>query len=766
MAKIISEPVTVGDTTFVKDSEKGWIDLKSKKPVDPGGLLVKILDSLDVKLDAAAPKKEIDPRIEPIKLGNSTYVFDKNMGWIDKKTGQPVPPKMQESFGQFKTERVKKSDTSSREGVARAATGSIGIMSRSNLENQLKMEGNSQADIQALSNSLSSTLAIIKNVNGVLSSIVALDRFKNKESIRVEKEISREGGSAISSGSLGTFGSFGAVSAEEDEEQQSGGLLSGLLGLAGIAAALGVATFTPGKGDDEETPADATSSGGGRGAPAMAATPPEATQVAPTGGRGAVRVEVTKETEETTIASFGEKQAPRQKTPTEEKTDKDEKKTEEVERKTTEPMSRMEQYAIATAQTAAAFAFPSAFLMSKVDSWKKAFRETLSSISNALGFGGDSYGGGGGGDIPGLTGNAQTALAFFMSPQGGGYTLQQAAGIIGNLQAESGANLDHTADTGDGGNAYGIAQWNRVASPDRVANFERYMGVPLRGSSFRKQLEFITWELRNTENRADVRLRATTTAADAAAVFDQYYERSDGTARARRIEYANAIAMLQLAPSSSTSMTGGVGTISSNYGMRRHPITGRMRMHAGIDIRGISQGTPIYAAMAGTIALAGRAGGYGNAVYINHADGSSTRYAHLHSIAPGITRGARVAQGAKLGGAGTTGLSTGVHLHFEIRNRAGEPINPATFYRANSWIVGGTPGTMPGATSMQPPQANNPVPAPSLARAFPRPTPAPTPPPSPPSPRPPRNLPERNDSFVSNVSNGLSRFFSYFNIEE
>ena len=82
------------------------------------------------------------------------------------------------------------------------------------------------------------------------------------------------------------------------------------------------------------------------------------------------------------------------------------------------------------------------------------------------------------GDGAGMTGNSKIALDFFMSPKGGGYTLEQAAGIVGNLQAESGANLDHTADTGDGGNAYGIAQWNRVASPDRVANFEKEMGVP------------------------------------------------------------------------------------------------------------------------------------------------------------------------------------------------------------------------------------------------------------------------------------------------
>lgn len=140
-------------------------------------------------------------------------------------------------------------------------------------------------------------------------------------------------------------------------------------------------------------------------------------------------------------------------------------------------------------------------------------------------------------DIPagaGGTGNARTALQFFI---GKGLTPAQSAGIVGNLQAESGANLNPAA-VGDGGQAIGIAQWH----PDRRANFQRAFGKPFNQSTFQDQLNFIWWELNNTERNAMTRLRATRTAEEAAAVFDQYYERSSGAHRSRRI--ANAVALL------------------------------------------------------------------------------------------------------------------------------------------------------------------------------------------------------------------------------
>jgi hypothetical protein len=137
----------------------------------------------------------------------------------------------------------------------------------------------------------------------------------------------------------------------------------------------------------------------------------------------------------------------------------------------------------------------------------------------------------------GATRNAQTALSFFKQA---GYTDEQAAGIVGNLQAESGMNLDPGA-VGDGGKAWGIAQWHEA----RRAIWEKASGKKWQpnGSSpnFKEQLDFIVYELKRTENRANTRLRATKTVEDAASVFDQYYERSSGQARQKRIELAQAL---------------------------------------------------------------------------------------------------------------------------------------------------------------------------------------------------------------------------------
>jgi murein DD-endopeptidase MepM/ murein hydrolase activator NlpD len=95
-------------------------------------------------------------------------------------------------------------------------------------------------------------------------------------------------------------------------------------------------------------------------------------------------------------------------------------------------------------------------------------------------------------------------------------------------------------------------------------------------------------------------------------------------------------------------------------------------MHEGLDIAG-SSGTPIAAAAGGTVISAGWSGGYGNLVVVDHGNGLSTAYGHMSSIA--VSSGQSVAQGTVLGGMGTTGNSTGVHLHFEVRVN-GSPTDP------------------------------------------------------------------------------------------
>jgi murein DD-endopeptidase MepM/ murein hydrolase activator NlpD len=117
-------------------------------------------------------------------------------------------------------------------------------------------------------------------------------------------------------------------------------------------------------------------------------------------------------------------------------------------------------------------------------------------------------------------------------------------------------------------------------------------------------------------------------------------------------------------------------TISSAFGRRRHPLLGFTRMHAGVDFPAPT-GTPVLAAGDGRVVQAGRKGGYGNWVKIVHRGALATGYAHLRRIASGIRRGVRVHQNQVIGFVGSTGLSTGPHLHFELR-RKGKPINPLT----------------------------------------------------------------------------------------
>lgn len=116
------------------------------------------------------------------------------------------------------------------------------------------------------------------------------------------------------------------------------------------------------------------------------------------------------------------------------------------------------------------------------------------------------------------------------------------------------------------------------------------------------------------------------------------------------------------------------GPVTSRYGMRRHPILGYRRMHRGLDFRA-RYGTPIYAVTDGRVNYAGRKGGLGNFVRIDHGNGLSTGYAHMSRFA--VRSGARVRRGQVIGYVGSTGLSSGPHLHYEMY-RNGRHVNPSS----------------------------------------------------------------------------------------
>lgn len=114
--------------------------------------------------------------------------------------------------------------------------------------------------------------------------------------------------------------------------------------------------------------------------------------------------------------------------------------------------------------------------------------------------------------------------------------------------------------------------------------------------------------------------------------------------------------------------------MSSGFGMRKHPILGYNKMHKGVDFAA-PIGTPIYAAGDGKLEKVGRNGAYGNYILIRHTSGLKTAYAHMHKFGKGIRAGGRVQQGDVIGYVGSTGRSTGPHLHFEVLLN-GKQVNP------------------------------------------------------------------------------------------
>jgi len=150
---------------------------------------------------------------------------------------------------------------------------------------------------------------------------------------------------------------------------------------------------------------------------------------------------------------------------------------------------------------------------------------------------------------------------------------------------------------------------------------------------------------------------------------------------------ANALARLNALEQGLVAIPSGRPTtapmLSSSYGYRRDPFNGRAAFHSGIDFRG-HYGQPILAAAAGHIAYVGRKQGYGKVVEIDHGHGIMTRYAHLSGYA--VKPGQKIMRGITIGRMGSTGRSTGTHLHFEVRVN-GAAINPRRFLEVKEDVL-------------------------------------------------------------------------------
>lgn len=144
-------------------------------------------------------------------------------------------------------------------------------------------------------------------------------------------------------------------------------------------------------------------------------------------------------------------------------------------------------------------------------------------------------------------------------------------------------------------------------------------------------------------------------------------------------------------------------SFTSNFGIRTDPFRGTAAMHAGVDIPGPT-GTPIYATADGVISHSGRQGGYGNMIEINHGKGIATRYGHLSTLL--VAENTRVKRGQLIGLMGSTGRSTGPHLHYEVRID-GHAVNPVPFLTTADYLLAAKDsavGYIPVVTSGPAPQ--------------------------------------------------------------
>ena len=218
---------------------------------------------------------------------------------------------------------------------------------------------------------------------------------------------------------------------------------------------------------------------------------------------------------------------------------------------------------------------------------------------------------------------------------------------------------------------YIVAEFTRVFSYDvdfqhqieASDSFEIFFGKPLTGSSSKRKVLHYAELNFNGKNKKYFRFTSTDGQTD-------YYD-ENGRSASR--------ALLK------TPISG--AKLTSGFGMRKHPLLRYSKMHTGVDF-GAPTGTPIRAAGNGVIDLAGRHGAYGNTIVIKHGTKYKTLYAHMSRLAAGVRKGKAVNQGQIIGYVGSTGRSTGPHLHYEVRV-SNRPVNPTAIKAAGGKQLAG-----------------------------------------------------------------------------
>ena len=189
-------------------------------------------------------------------------------------------------------------------------------------------------------------------------------------------------------------------------------------------------------------------------------------------------------------------------------------------------------------------------------------------------------------------------------------------------------------------------------------------------SALYEQAEAQKQQLQNQINSKVAELRAQEEAARQAAQQQAAQQRAAGQTPTATYNAAAAVG------ASGSMMWPAVGHgISSPFGYRIHPIYHTQKMHTGVDIN-VAYGTPVYAADGGTVILSGWNGGYGNCIVINHGNGLTTLYGHMSSLV--ASSGQSVSKGQVIGYVGSTGASTGPHLHWEVMVN-GQRVNPLNY---------------------------------------------------------------------------------------